>query len=1182
MSLIVSGNKVIQSKSIGYELIDDPVLGITYSVDTWTRPSDWISVSTPATGSEVAYMLVGVYEQGPNFLTIAGSGTFSVDWGDGSSQSVASGSYARKEFLFGSYSSGTLTSDGFRQALVTVTPDNPGTLTSFDLNNFHSYQTTSYKTNVLEIKMSAPNLTSLTLQSASIQQLDRMRNFEFIGTHSVTNFGTLFDSCEALRKVKIDCGGVTITSNMFRNCHNLREVDVTNLQSSTTMASMFSGCYSINVLPTINASACATMASMFSTCYSLEESPIILNSTNVTDTSSMFAFCNTLKKLNAFTTSNVTTMASMFSGCLVLQTIPLIDTRWVTAFNSMFQDCYQLDSIPSLNTASASTMASMFSGCRSLVSDKRFRGVPFLNTQNVTTMASMFLNCVKVKTIPEFNTRWVTNFQQMFQSCIGLSEVPTLNTASASNMQQMFEGCRVLKTVPLFNTQNVTNFSSMFRQCFEFNECPNFNMATASNVSSMFECMLTTDTPGGSLYTIPNFNLSSTITSINMNYFLAGQRDLAYIPELNTVRVTQMIGAFYACTELREFPTLNLSNVTSTNSMFRTCLNLRKVGELNMPLNQNMGFMFYNCVNLQSIDDIFTSNSLIAIFEAFGFCYKLRQIPQFNTTQVSNTTSSGGPVSSSGTGFYGLFRDCWSLQSEPGLTSSNVRDFRIAFQNCYSLKKAPSWNTSLSTTTNSMFINCRSLETVPTYNITSLTDANAMFQNCFNITSVTFSNISASNGVSFYLTFSGCTKLRTVSIPGVRVTSPAQMFTGCVSLVNVGTFSVVNVAAGFAGDRGYYGMFTNCHQLQNLSGLTFSPSPLTNAQEFRDVFSGCNSLVETPYLSMTNSGDPVYQTGIFSGCVNLQKINVTGNKFTTSYSACNLNYDNIINVVNNHQNVSPLVSRTLDFTSNPGLPDMMNFWNRKLVYDKGYTYSSGTYNWSDLRHYVNAGETYSYTGSGNTFSDISGWTYLPNVSPTFSTSTSTADGTLLNSPIFSTNNFLFDGLNKAVTFGSSSVTLLTTVTIFAVVEPVTLPVGATVSIFGRYGVSGEDNYFLDFTNQKLRFGFKQSGSSTRRERILNKTFNTGQKYFIVARHQNSANSCIVWVDGVQETSYFSNNITAEIMDTTSTSILSMGGNVATGTSYANIKVYAAGVYNRLLSNEQVEEMQSFFKRKGIL
>ena len=1172
MSLIVNGNKIMQSKSIGYELIDDAPLEVIYSVENWVRPSEWISVPTPATGSEVVNILYGVYDSGPNFLSIQASSTFSVDWGDGSSQSASPGSYLRKEFMFGSYSSGTLTSDGFRQALVTVTPNTPGTFTSFNLNGRHSYQSTNYyKPSILEIKMSGRNLTSI----GTYAQFDKLVNFEFVGTHSITNMGGIFSSIRGLRKFKMDCTGVTNTSSMFSSSINLREVDISNLQSSANMSNMFSACYSLNTLPVINAANCSTMASMFASCINLEDSPILINTSNVITTSSMFNGCTLLKRVNSFTCSSVTDMSLMFQNCYLLQTIPLLDTAKVTNFNYTFGSSTAtimgLQSIPLLNTASASNMSYMFYNCRSLISDRRNKGIPLLDTSSVTNMSFMFYNCVKIKTIPQFNTRWVSNFRNMFQNCILLSEVPLLNTASASAMDYMFDGCIDLQTVPLFNTQNVTTFTYMFHNCIGLNEVPSFNMATASNVSFMFDCMYTTDISyGGSLYTIPNFNFSSTIASINMTNFLAGQVCLSYIPQLNMTRVSTAAAMFYNCREIKEIPALNMSSVLSTNSMFRSCVNLRKVGALNMPVNTTISFMFLYCYNLQYIESIFTTTLLTVVKNAFQQCYKITQIPVFNTLGVALADA----------GFNQMFTDCWSLTSAPALNTANVRNFVAAFQNCYSLVTVPNYNISLATDMSYMFNNCISLE-YASYNIPSVTNLNYIFQGCTNLVSVTFSNTSAVNNVSTYASFYGCTKLRSVSMPGIRISNPSYLFWNCGVLMDVGTFSVVS-AGGAGGGGGYSYMFLGCASLTNLKGLTFS----FNAVEFRDMFNGCVSLKETPNFSMAVSGDSGYQTSVFLGCYSLSRINVPSFRYNMSFQLCNLNYVNIKAIIDSYQTANMALTlggyRTLNFLDNPGLPEMMNFYNRKQVYDKGYTYSANTYNWTELRHYVDAGSTYSYT-SGPTFSDVSGWTYNPNLSPTFSTtSTSTADGTLINSPAFSVNNFTFDGINQSIVFGTASATMLSTVTLFIVLEPVSLPAGVTASIFGRYDPSGRDNYFLDFTDGKLRFGFRQSGTATRLQRVLNKTFNVGQRYFIVARHQSSANNCVIWVDGVRETSYFSDNITSQIMDQVSTSILSMGGNYATNSSYANIKVYTAGIYNRLLEDYHVEELQSFFRRKNIL
>jgi hypothetical protein len=232
---------------------------------------------------------------------------------------------------------------------------------------------------------------------------------------------------------------------------------------------------------------------------------------------------------------------------------------------------------------------------------------------------------------------------------------------------------------------------------------------------------------------------------------------------------------------------------------------------------------------------------------------------------------------------------------------------------------------------------------------------------------------------------------------------------------------------------------------------------------------------------------------------------------------------------------------------------------------------------------VQVGDTYSYTDGSTTLFDISGLSFSTSTTPPiFSNSISINNGALLNNPTFDTNYLEFNGINQAISFGTFS-SLLTTLTLFAVIEPLALPSGATVSIIGRYGASGEDNYFLDFTDGRLRFGFKQSATSTRPHRILNRTFNVGQKYFVAACYNNSSATLKIWVDAFEEISYFSNTLTSNfVMETAASSILSIAGNVAANSSYANIRVYAAGIYNRILTQEQIEELQSFFRRQGIL
>jgi len=825
---------------------------------------------------------------------------------------------------------------------------------------------------------------------------------------------------------------------------------------------------------------------------------------------------------------------------------------------SMFYECRMLYSIPAFNTQSLTIMRTMFYNCRKLISDKRTNGLPYLNLSNVTDMYQTFVNCYKIKTIPQFDTSKVTNMESTFSGCILLSEVPLLDTGKVTTMQYMFYNCKELKTVPLFNTILVTNMNYMFQYCRSLIEVPLFNTIAVTTMISMFD--VGGSDISGNLYTIPQFNTQNVT---RMDAMFRGQYNLNYIPNLNMSVCINTSYMFYNCYSIKEIQSLNMPINTNTSFMFLGCINLRKVGDLNMPLNTTMYSMFSSCYNLQTIGTITTTSALTSIREAFSSCYNLKSIPYFETVGISSDVN----------GFYYAFNNCQSLESIPQFNTTNVKQFNSTFNSCYNLRVVPGFTTSNVTTMASAFQNCYSLETIPVLNLATCSSISSMFQGCSNLISVTFSN-------DGYITnaaqaFYSCSRLKSVSIsPSNNLITVYNMFYGCNSLTTLGTFSV-SAVSGLGGSSGYYQMFAYCYLLNNIKSINFTS---TTVQEFRNMFNECNSLTETPTFSMVNSGGAAYQSGIYSNCYSLSKINATASKYSLDFQRCNLNYDNILNMT--YGMTTSVGVNTINLYETPGLPEMMSIHKRLPIISKGYTFSysvSYKYNWDDLKLYVQVGDTNSYSGSGNTLYDICGSNYY-----TGGLTGSNVNGQLINSPTYNTNNFEFNGTNQTITFGTASETLLSTITLFAVIEPVALPTGSTVSIIGRYGSSGNDNYYLDFTDGRLRFGFKQSGSSTRRERILNKTFNIGQKYFIAVKHQSAGSACVMYVDAITETSYYSNNINNETMDQTSSSVLSIASNYASGTSYANIKVYSAGIYNRYLTDSQVEELQSFFRRQNIL
>ena len=250
----------------------------------------------------------------------------------------------------------------------------------------------------------------------------------------------------------LDTSFVTNMSNMFRDCRNMKELDlrIFNTSNVTTMWSMFNGCSSLTTLDVsnFNTSNATYMTGMFANCYNLTSLDVSnFNTSNVIDMSGMFQDCFNLTTLDVsnFNTSNVINMATMFQNCKNIITLDLreFDTSNVTNMNGMFCWCVKLITldVSNFNTSKVTNMSGMFLGCWSLIS----LDVSKFDTSNVTMMGSMFNGCSSLTSLD------VSNF----------------NTSNVINMSGMFLGCSSLTSLDVsnFNASIVTDMSSMFRSC---------------------------------------------------------------------------------------------------------------------------------------------------------------------------------------------------------------------------------------------------------------------------------------------------------------------------------------------------------------------------------------------------------------------------------------------------------------------------------------------------------------------------------------------------------------------------------------------------------------------------------------------------------------------------------------------------------------------------------------------
>ena len=163
---------------------------------------------------------------------------------------------------------------------------------------------------------------------------------------------TMATSIEGLNNLNT-CNSTAMV-NMFRNCENLINLDISNFDTTNViyMDLMFGFSNKITTLDlrSFNTEKVTSMIDMFYGCNSLENLNISsFNTAKVTRTDGMFGFCLSLQKLDVsgFDTSKVTSMQGMFRSCrsLISLDISNFNIENVTNMNRMFMDCSSLTSL---------------------------------------------------------------------------------------------------------------------------------------------------------------------------------------------------------------------------------------------------------------------------------------------------------------------------------------------------------------------------------------------------------------------------------------------------------------------------------------------------------------------------------------------------------------------------------------------------------------------------------------------------------------------------------------------------------------------------------------------------------------------------------------------------------------------------------------------------------------------
>lgn len=395
--------------------------------DAWVRPADWLPLPT-ATENTVKG-LYAVFDQVENYVTVymvtSGNSTYNINWGDGNTTTAASNTLITYNYDYSNPAlNGTLTSRGYKQAIITISPATVGqTFTYCSIANKPTDPAglpNGLSSGWLDLNVNLPNLISLGTRLS-------------IG-------GTLFPP-RLLERVNISSwGDVTQVNDLFRNTTSLSSLNETewNFSAITSMSSMFfsSGIRNMDCT-NWNTSLVTNFSNAFRECQNLQSIKCAnWNTSAMTQMGQLFMGCSALKDIDVsnWNVSNCTSFPYVFQNCRSLRSINVSnwDTSKATVINNMFEGCSSLTEIITTNwTLPLCTNATGFiSTCSNL------RKVGPLNLSNVTTYTSSAFaaNCV---TLNEANFTGI-KASVLFTNCMlgatalnniytGLATIPNLS-----------------------------------------------------------------------------------------------------------------------------------------------------------------------------------------------------------------------------------------------------------------------------------------------------------------------------------------------------------------------------------------------------------------------------------------------------------------------------------------------------------------------------------------------------------------------------------------------------------------------------------------------------------------------------------------------------------------------------------------------------------------------------------
>lgn len=283
----------------------------------WVRPSHWpalpdvdnrfsglVRVPKPPNSSAAGFVVT---------VTLLNSVTVQIDWGDGSTPTIGSGTANH------TYNWDTMTgpedADGFKYAVVSTTSSatqQPGY--SFAASSIHggwvdlwlphntasahNFYAGGARLGVYRVRYSGkPTKT----QESMFRDMVMLREVDLRGAQPI-NLSHWFNGCALLEKITgLDTSLATLFNLAFYNCNALRDFSWISFAQATDMSSAFVNCYELKTI-TINSPTITSLSATFNGCLSLRRAEVI--APNATSAANCFIACQLLTDVTLHTKAN--------------------------------------------------------------------------------------------------------------------------------------------------------------------------------------------------------------------------------------------------------------------------------------------------------------------------------------------------------------------------------------------------------------------------------------------------------------------------------------------------------------------------------------------------------------------------------------------------------------------------------------------------------------------------------------------------------------------------------------------------------------------------------------------------------------------------------------------------------------------------------------------------------------